>query len=146
MVMRVAKRNGFSLIELLLVLAIIGIISGIAIPSFLGQRRRARVIGDAQANAKTLAMMLESRKAEVGLYGASGVAQSWTATGTSPSASTTLAPAFSPKGNSKMDYQVAVAGAGLSFIITVTDPETGNAKVLTLDQSGALTPDPTYNK
>ena len=64
--------RGFSLVELLLVLAIIGIISAIAIPSFLGQRRRARVIGDAISNAKSLQMALESRKAEVGVYAPAG--------------------------------------------------------------------------
>jgi prepilin-type N-terminal cleavage/methylation domain-containing protein len=137
-------RNGFSLVELLLVLAIIGIISAIAIPSFLGQRRRARVIGDAESNAKALAMMLESRKAESGIYGPV-TSQVWTYTGTAPSASISLAPSFTPKGNSKMNYRVGVAGAGLSFAITVTDPFVGSAQVLTLDQTGAVTRNPTYN-
>ena len=52
------REGGFSLIELLLVLTIIGIISAIAIPMLMGQRNRARRIGDAQANANVLAMML----------------------------------------------------------------------------------------
>ena len=64
------RTRGFSLIEVLLVLAIIGILSSIAIPSYLGQRRRARVIGDAISNAKVIQMALESRKAENGTYGA----------------------------------------------------------------------------
>ena len=56
------RSRGFTLIEAMLVVAIIGIISAIAIPSFLGQRRRARTIGDAIANAKVLQMALESLK------------------------------------------------------------------------------------
>ena len=66
---RLGSAQGFSLVEMLLVLALIGIISAIAIPSYMGQRRRARVIGDAISNAKVLQMGLETRRAEVGIYG-----------------------------------------------------------------------------
>ena len=66
------RARGLSLIELLLVIALIGILSGIAIPSFMGQRRRARVIGDAQSNARVIAMALETRKADNGIYGTGG--------------------------------------------------------------------------
>jgi type IV pilus assembly protein PilE len=142
---RSVHARGFSLIELLLVLALIGIISAIAIPSFLGQRRRARVIGDAQTNAKVLAMMLESRKAENGTYGTGGPF-AWTATGTVPSASTNPAPSFAPKGNTKMNFAVAIGSSGLTYSLTARDPFAGDALVLTMDQSGAVTLDPAYNK
>ena len=133
---------GFSLVELLLVLAIIGILSGIAIPTFLGQRKRARVIGDAQTNARALMMILESRKAENGLYGPNGT-YTWAANGTRPG--TDLAPSFFPKGNSQMDYSVAVTTA-VTYTLTVKDPKLGNHAVLTADQSGAITLDAAYNK
>ena len=58
------RTKGFSLVEVMLVVAIIGIISGIAIPNYLGQRRRARVIGDAISNAKVLQMALAEKIAE----------------------------------------------------------------------------------
>ena len=128
--------KGFSLVELLLVLAILGIISGIAIPAYLGQRRRARVIGDAQANAQVLRMMLESRKAENGIYGTGNC--TWTASGAVPSASTNFAQAFTPKGNSKMDYTVAIGSTGLTYTLTVNDPSLNGIIAYQTDQSGQV--------
>jgi len=142
---RSSSAHGFSLIELLLVLALIGILSGIAIPAFLGQRRRARIIGDAQANAQALAMALESRRAENGLYAASGTAWAWTASGGAPAASAG-APLFTAKGTSKMNYGVAVTNGGVGYMLTVTDPFAGSAQVLTMDQTGAVTLNAAYNK
>ncbi len=130
--------SGFSLIELLLVLGIIGIISAIAIPSFMGQRRRARVIGDAITNSKILAMMLESQKAEIGIYGADGT-YTWTkqSDGTYVS-STAILPAFSPKGNTNMNYSITIGSSGLIYTITVSDPYySGTPTAYQTDQTGA---------
>lgn len=138
--------RGFSLVELLLVLAIIGIISAIAIPSFLGQRRRARVIGDAQTNVRTMAMALESRKAETGVYDSKAATLTWTASGSTPTASANVIPTFTVKGNSKMNYSLAIGSTGLTYTITVTDPFVASATVLTADQTGAVTLDAGYNK
>ncbi|HEY3401448.1 MAG TPA: type II secretion system protein [Geothrix sp.] len=124
--------RGFSLIELLLVIALIGIISAIAIPSFLGQRTRARVIGDAMANAKALAMALESRKAENGLYGTAGT-YTWTAAGARPA--TDIAPSFTPQGNSQMDYTAEIANGGLTYVLSVNN-KGGGGLVYQTDQTG----------
>ena len=130
------RTRGFSLVELLLVLAIIGILSGIAIPSFMGQRRRARVIGDAIANAKIMSMMLESQKAENGVYGALGT-YTWAADGTYVGSAGFL-PAFSPKGNSSMNYSLSIASSGLAFTITVVDPSiSGSPTAYQTNQTGA---------
>lgn len=140
---RSGRARGFSLIELLLVLALIGILSGIAIPSFLGQRRRARVIGDAQSNTRILAMALENRKAENGVYGTAGTTVTWTA---GVPSDTTFLPSFVVKNASQMNYSVAITNGGLSYGITVTDPTVGGAPVLTADQSGVIKLDTAYNK
>lgn len=128
--------HGFSLVELLLVLAIIGILSGIAIPSYLGQRRRARIIGDAQANAQVLRMQLENRKADLGIYGTAGT-YTWTG-GASPSASTNPAPGFSAKGNNtKMNYSVVIGSTGLTYTLNVQDTTIGSTLVYSTNQNGS---------
>ncbi len=122
------RDRGFSLVEILLVLAILGIISAIAIPSFMGQRRRAQVIGDAMANAKVLQMGLESRKADSGTYGTSGSTYGWKADG-SDTSGPALIPTFQPSGNSRMNYSVTVGGGGLTYVMTVTDPSIGSGVI-----------------
>ena len=49
-----ANKNGFTLVELLIVVVILGVLSGVALPNFLAQRDRAKV---GAANAQTAALM-----------------------------------------------------------------------------------------
>ena len=134
--------KGFSLVELLLVLAIIGILGGIAIPTFMGQRRRARVIGDAKANAAAIMQQMEARKAEAGVYAANGKTVTWT-NGVPSSAA--FFPNFSMKGGTQMNYSLVVTNSGVGYTLTVTDPRV-NATVLTADQTGTINTSYAYNK
>lgn len=118
--MALTRQRGYTLIEILLVLAIIGIISGIAIPAFIGQKKHARVVGDAKANAKVIQMMLETRRADRGTYGAAGT-YTWT-NGEPVGDAATLLPAFTPKGSSKMDYSLEITNNGASYVLNVSDP------------------------
>ncbi len=129
------NQKGFTLIELLLVLAIIGIISAIAIPSYLGQRHRARVIGDAISNARVLQMGLETLKADTGVYGAANT-YTWTAAGLPSDTGPALLPTFTPRGNSKADFRVTIAPGGVSYTLDVFDPTLGNARVYGTNQFG----------
>ncbi len=128
------KRNGFSLIEMLLVLAIIGIVSAIAIPSFLGQRRRARVIGDASANARVLAMQLETYKSDNGKYGTEGASVVWKSSDSAPPTGYESVQ-FVAKGNSKMDYTLDVGAGGVTYTITVNETA-GGTKYYQINQAG----------
>ena len=58
---RKGKKNGFTLVELLIVVVVLGILSGVALPNFLAQRDKAKV---GAANAAAAALMTAC---EVGL-------------------------------------------------------------------------------
>ena len=133
--------KGFSFIEVLLTVVIIGVLSAIAIPAFLGQKTSADLIGDAQQNCKNMQMMLETRKADAGVYGTAGT-YTWTtaANGTITASDATLLPQFGVKGSSKMDYTLVIAAGGLTYTLDAADNRTGHAgHIFGTDQNGKQT-------
>ncbi|MBD3267512.1 prepilin-type N-terminal cleavage/methylation domain-containing protein [bacterium] len=65
--MRIASNSAFTLIELLIVVAIIGILAAIAVPNFLNAQTRAKV-ARVESDFKALGTALEMYKLDNGLY------------------------------------------------------------------------------
>lgn len=61
------NRKGFTLIEMLIVVGIIGILAAIAIPAYIGQQRKAART-EASTNLQNLRLLMEQNFAEQGSY------------------------------------------------------------------------------
>ncbi len=130
-------QSGFSLIELLLVLAMVGILSAIAIPRFLGARDLARQVAEGEAQTRIIAMQLESLKAESGVYPAAGTYVY--ASGT-PAAAPLAS--YTPPTNSPLQWTLVINVDRQTYTVTVRDTRK-NKNIAAFDQTGnsaAFTP------
>ena len=126
-----SKSIGFTLVELLLVVAMMGVLSAIAIPRFLGARDHARMVAEGEAQSRIIAMQLESSKAESGLYPAAGT-YTW-ASGTPASAPLT---SFTAPANTPLQWTLVVNADRLTYSITVRDNRKSK-NILAYDQTGS---------
>ena len=111
------RQKGFSLTELIIVVAIIGILAAIAIPAYLGAQGRT-LMKAAREEAGTLASAMEGFYQEHNRYGDDG-----TIAGRDDL--TAAYPAYRPTNDNQFDVSVDIAGGGQNFTITVTPVATG---------------------
>lgn len=127
------SQKGFTLIELMIVVAIIGILSAIAIPNFLAFRMKAKA-SEAKSNLGSIRTCEEAYKTEHEAYCAAAVAPQAAPTATSVAWATNpgyTAMGFAPAGNVYYTYVVTVtapaAGVAPAFLATATGDLDGDA-------------------
>jgi prepilin-type N-terminal cleavage/methylation domain-containing protein len=147
---KLSKSAGFSLVELMIVVAIMAILAAIAIPSFLRFSMRAKT-AEATSNLAAIRTAQESYRAEEDTYLACAADPALWAAGAG--ASTPIAwdagtafetIGFEPDGNVRYQYAVVAAGAGITvaFSASATGDIDEDAAVatFTVDKTAATYP------
>ena len=136
--------NGFTLIELMIVVAIVGILAAIAFPSYTEQVRKTRR-ADATGALLGLAGVLERKYTENGNYcdsGGAGGANTCGLAGTNDTGTPTIYSATSPVDGGTAAYNLSInamnaAGTTYTLHATRTGPQAGDkCGTLTLTQDG----------
>jgi type IV pilus assembly protein PilA len=139
------NQKGFTLIELMIVVAIIGILAAIAIPNFLNYQLKAKT-AEAKTNLGAIRTSQETFNAEMDYYkvcaatppvaGVGKTKMTWLAGGINDFASI----GFAPTGGVYYSYAAAVP-TSTTFTLTATgDLDADNTDVVfSMDQTGDIT-------
>ena len=118
------NQKGFTLIELMIVIAIIGILAAIAIPNFLNYQCKAKQ-SEAKSNLGNIRTSEEAYFAEFDIY-----------------AQNTGAIGFSTKGNTRYDYSISCVDPLLDFTAQAAGKavmqKDGVTDTWTIDEEGEL--------
>jgi type IV pilus assembly protein PilA len=114
--------EGFTLIELLVVILIIGILAAIALPSFLGQQKKAQD-SEAKSNARNAVTAVESCYADTQDYGDCGNAISEAGLPTGADAKDAVT--FTANGETGYTISAKTKSSETKTFNIVKDPETG---------------------
>lgn len=125
MINKLRKNEGFTLIELMIVVAIIGILAAIAIPNFLNYQCKAKQ-AEAKQNLGALAKLEEAYFAEYNKYVAAA-----------DDAALKTKLGFEVKGNSRYTY--TVSSSGTAFTAKATSSKINGTETDTWTMSEALT-------
>ncbi len=135
------NRSGFTLIELMIVVAIIGILAAIAVPNFMQFQLRSKV-AEVRVNMKAIATAQHSYFANSGIYVAAAATPAGAAgTNKRPWVGGGVAAfnvmGWSPEGNVFFTYQTDLAGGGAGFTTGAVADLNGNG---TLSEFGYIHP------
>lgn len=118
-------KKGFTLTELIIVVAIIGILAMIGVPSYLGQQRRAART-EASSNLQNLRLLEEQFFAENGVYApiAAPLSRNYLGTfGTADNGIEDIFPGFRPGTETDLNYTYTItvpAANSITFTLTAT--------------------------